>query len=110
MYTRTSYTYYRPVRWDEWIRWDSPRLAPFRSRTVHSSGSGGGNGPSYASPTPVTSALQAPLTGAPFFVLRACRVLRLHIAFLDINQHIILVMLRRGRRRSDDSSGALAHA
>jgi hypothetical protein len=25
-----------PQRWDEWIRWDSPRIAPFRSRTTHS--------------------------------------------------------------------------
>eukprot|EP01040_Poterioochromonas_malhamensis_P027071 gene27071-34223_t len=29
-----------PRRWDEWIRWDSPRLAPFRSRTTHSMLSG----------------------------------------------------------------------
>jgi hypothetical protein len=26
-----------PARWDEWLPFDSPRLAPFRSRTVHSS-------------------------------------------------------------------------
>lgn len=29
-----------PRRWDEWIRWDSPRIAPFRSRTTHSMLSG----------------------------------------------------------------------
>lgn len=27
---------FRPQRWDEWIDFDSPRIAPFRSRTNHS--------------------------------------------------------------------------
>lgn len=46
-----------PVRWDEWLSLDSSRLAPFRSRTVHSANS------SFSSPSPVSSVLNAPKTG-----------------------------------------------
>lgn len=37
--TRMMYVHYNgwPVRWDEWISWDSPRVAPFRTRTMHTS-------------------------------------------------------------------------
>jgi hypothetical protein len=47
----------RPSRWDEWIAWDSPRLAPFRSRTIHNTQNG------TVSPAPVSNAPQAPRTG-----------------------------------------------
>jgi hypothetical protein len=45
---RTIFVHYNgwPQRWDEWIRWDSPRIAPFRSRTTHSTLTGS------ACPTP----------------------------------------------------------
>jgi hypothetical protein len=46
-----------PVRWDEWIAFDSPRIAPFRTRTLHSS-----NGP-YSSPSPNSAVSNAPVTG-----------------------------------------------
>ena len=45
------------MRWDEWISWDSPRLAPFRSRTIHTDHS------TLASPTPQTPVVNAPRTG-----------------------------------------------
>jgi hypothetical protein len=48
----------RPERWDEWISFDSPRVAPFRSRTVHSTLS------PYVSPTPNVTLARAPITGA----------------------------------------------
>eukprot|EP01031_Cornospumella_fuschlensis_P036598 gene36598-44397_t len=37
MLTRRVFVHYNgwPVRWDEWISFDSPRIAPFRSRTPH---------------------------------------------------------------------------
>ena len=47
----------RPTRWDEWISFDSPRVSPFRTRTVHT----GNNG--FLSPSPNTIASFAPLTG-----------------------------------------------
>jgi hypothetical protein len=47
----------RPTRWDEWISFDSPRVSPFRTRTVHTGNSG------YLSPSPNTIASFAPLTG-----------------------------------------------
>jgi hypothetical protein len=52
------YFYFRPERWDEWIAFDSPRVAPFRSRTVHSTLS------PYVSPTPNVTLARAPVTGA----------------------------------------------
>ena len=45
-----------PQRWDEWIRGDSLRLRPFRTRTKH-----GASAP-HASPTPVTIVEGAPTT------------------------------------------------
>lgn len=45
-----------PTRWDEWIDFDSNRLAPFRTRTLHSS-----NSP-HASPSPVAHIDDAPVT------------------------------------------------
>lgn len=45
----------RPVRWDEWIHFDSPRLSPFRTRSAHVGAS--------LCPTPNTIASLAPATG-----------------------------------------------
>lgn len=47
-----------PVRWDEWIEFDSPRVSPFRSRTTHNS-----NSNPYLCPLPNISVDRAPLTG-----------------------------------------------
>ena len=35
--SRLMYVHYNgwPIRWDEWISWDSPRVTPFRTRTYH---------------------------------------------------------------------------
>jgi len=49
---------HRPVRWDEWIHMSSPRIAPFRSRTQHTSAS------LTSSPAPTTPVAGAPVTGA----------------------------------------------
>ena len=46
-----------PPRWDEWICWDSDRVAPFRTRTFHSTSM------PHASPAPVSLAAHAPRTG-----------------------------------------------
>ena len=46
-----------PVRWDEWLDFDSNRIAPFRSITRHSSQNG------YQSPSPLTFVQSAPRTG-----------------------------------------------
>ena len=46
-----------PSRWDEWISVESPRIAPFRTRTTHS------NSSTHISPTPNTAAPHAPITG-----------------------------------------------
>ena len=46
-----------PTRWDEWILFSSPRIAPFRSRTVHSVHS------PFISPSPVSLVPNAPFTG-----------------------------------------------
>jgi len=54
----SSFFVRRPDRWDEWISFDSPRVAPFRSRTVHSTLT------PYLSPTPNVSLARAPVTGA----------------------------------------------
>ena len=51
-------SFFRPERWDEWIPFDSPRVAPFRSRTMHSTLS------PYVSPTPNVTLARAPVTGA----------------------------------------------
>ncbi len=48
----------RPQRWDEWIAFDSPRVAPFRSRTNHAALS------ANLSPSPNISVAHAPATGA----------------------------------------------
>jgi hypothetical protein len=53
-----SSTARRPDRWDEWISWDSPRVCPFRSRTVHTTMT------PYLSPTPNVSLAQPPITGS----------------------------------------------
>lgn len=45
-----------PSRWDEWIDFGSPRLAPFRSRTLHASSA-------QACPVPAVWPTEAPLTG-----------------------------------------------
>lgn len=45
-----------PTRWDEWIDFDSNRVAPFRTRTLHSMQA------PYASPSPVTYVDDAPST------------------------------------------------
>lgn len=45
-----------PQRWDEWIRSDSKRLRPFRTKTRH------GTSAPHASPTPVTTFSDAPDT------------------------------------------------
>ncbi|CAM9566036.1 unnamed protein product [Chrysoparadoxa australica] len=46
-----------PPRWDEWIRSDSPRIGPFRTRTVHNAG---GN---HVCPAPNSAVRNAPVTG-----------------------------------------------
>ena len=48
-----------PTRWDEWIPFNSPRIAPFRSRTAHSNAL-----TSYVSPTPNVRISGAPSTGS----------------------------------------------
>jgi hypothetical protein len=48
-----------PQRWDEWLAFDSPRISPFRSRTIHTSGLT----TTQLSPTPNVSAPHAPVTG-----------------------------------------------
>ena len=56
---RRLYIHYNgwPVRWDEWIEFDSNRIAPFRSITRHSSQNG------FHSPSPLTFVQGAPRTG-----------------------------------------------
>lgn len=51
------HTINRPARWDEWLPFDSPRIAPFRSRTAHSVVS------NTFSPTPNVLLPNAPATG-----------------------------------------------
>lgn len=46
-----------PPRWDEWLRWDSPRIAPFRTRTQHLPHS------QHVSPAPISAVRNAPITG-----------------------------------------------
>jgi hypothetical protein len=46
-----------PTRWDEWVPFTSQRIAPFRTRTVHSAYS------PYISPSPVSAVRNAPSTG-----------------------------------------------
>jgi hypothetical protein len=48
-----------PQRWDEWLAFDSPRISPFRTRTIHTSGLA----TTQLSPTPNVSAPHAPVTG-----------------------------------------------
>jgi len=45
-----------PTRWDEWLDADSPRIAPFRTRTLH------GQQAPHANPTPNTGVENAPAT------------------------------------------------
>mmetsp|Transcript_5575 Transcript_5575/g.5737 ORF Transcript_5575/g.5737 Transcript_5575/m.5737 type:complete len:818 (+) Transcript_5575:141-2594(+) len=45
-----------PTRWDEWIVFSSPRLAPFRTRTVNST-------VNTSCPAPTNTVAHAPLTG-----------------------------------------------
>ena len=45
-----------PARWDEWLPMDSPRLAPFRTRTSHPRDA------PFASPTPQAAVRAAPRT------------------------------------------------
>lgn len=47
----------RPTHWDEWIESDSPRISPFRTRTIHAGNS------SLQCPTPNTTVSFAPVTG-----------------------------------------------
>jgi hypothetical protein len=56
---RRLYIHYNgwPVRWDEWIAFDSPRIAPFRAITRHTSFNG------QSCPTPVTTVPNAPRSG-----------------------------------------------
>ncbi|CAM9834214.1 unnamed protein product, partial [Hapterophycus canaliculatus] len=46
-----------PPRWDEWLSWDSPRIAPFRTRTQHLPQA------QHVSPAPVSTVRNAPRTG-----------------------------------------------
>lgn len=46
-----------PPRWDEWLSWDSPRIAPFRTRTQHLPHS------QHVSPAPISAVRNAPITG-----------------------------------------------
>jgi hypothetical protein len=47
----------RPTRWDEWIHMSSPRISPFRSRTLHQLSS------ATNCPVPNTPLNNAPVTG-----------------------------------------------
>jgi hypothetical protein len=49
----------RPTRWDEWVSISSPRIAPFRTRTLHSGGL------PHSSPSPVAIPSHAPSTSLP---------------------------------------------
>lgn len=46
-----------PPRWDEWLSWDSPRIAPFRTRTQHLPHA------QHVSPAPISAVHNAPITG-----------------------------------------------
>lgn len=46
-----------PTRWDEWLPFTSQRIAPFRTRTLHTSHA------AYMSPYPVSHVRDAPVTG-----------------------------------------------
>lgn len=61
-----------PQRWDEWITFNSPRIAPFRSRTTHSS-----LGPHF-NPTPNNHVRFAPATGVNDLRLLLPEVARLN--------------------------------
>jgi hypothetical protein len=52
---RRVYVHYNgwPVRWDEWLDFASPRLAPFRTRTLHA----------LAAPAPTQQQQQGPVIG-----------------------------------------------
>jgi len=50
-----------PTRWDEWIDADSSRLAPFRTRTLHSASA------PFNSPSPNNRVVNAPTTGGEDF-------------------------------------------
>jgi hypothetical protein len=52
----TSHTYCRPTRWDEWIVFTSPRLAPFRTRTSNIT-------VNTSCPAPANTVAHAPPTG-----------------------------------------------
>jgi hypothetical protein len=49
-------TSHRPTRWDEWIGFTSPRLAPFRTRTSNIT-------VNSSCPAPTNAVAHAPLTG-----------------------------------------------
>ena len=64
-----------PTRWDEWIPVDSPRLAPFRTRTIHSVLQ------MHLSPEPAAWLPNAPTTGSDEFedvLSQVCFYLPLH--------------------------------
>eukprot|EP00903_Cladosiphon_okamuranus_P005527 g5505.t1 len=46
-----------PSRWDEWLSWDSPRIAPFRTKTQHLPQA------QHVSPAPISAVRNAPRTG-----------------------------------------------
>lgn len=46
-----------PSRWDEWLTWDSPRIAPFRTKTQHLPQA------QHVSPAPISAVRNAPRTG-----------------------------------------------
>ncbi|CAM9999583.1 unnamed protein product, partial [Choristocarpus tenellus] len=62
-----------PSHWDEWMRWDSPRIAPFRTRTLHLPNA------NHVSPAPVSVVRNAPSTGVDdvrLFLPEVSRLLR----------------------------------
>ncbi|CAN0273267.1 unnamed protein product, partial [Ectocarpus fasciculatus] len=71
-----------PPRWDEWLSWDSPRIAPFRTRTQHLPQA------QHVSPAPVSAVRNAPRTGPLVDDVRVvmpevCRVLQEIVPMVD---------------------------
>merc|ERR1712216_654631 len=91
-----------PSRWDEWIRSDSERLRPFRTRTRHPSMS------SIASPTPQSVYNDAPSTniiGENEEDDRFALLPELHVTLSQVSQ--FLADLIHGDRRDGEELGEL---
>lgn len=99
-----------PPRWDEWLPFESPRVAPFRSMTRHTTVSGR----NLLSPEPVTRLASAPRVGEPDHRLvlpELARMLRLMQPIVDEAASIVerstvmsSIVDRTGPAASVDSS------